>query len=164
VPLPTPAPSARPSPSPRPSNTPTTSPPGPPPPAGPNLILPDANNPVRHGYPTWSQQQPPHYINHVAQHLFAPDNTQEQANSVTDPVTGQVQEYCHLIKGPDQQSCLGKILCQERGAWPSCSRCCLSQLHCPVLPVVVSSSSVAVMMRKPLWAQTCWITIVVAFW
>jgi hypothetical protein len=38
----------------------------------------------------------------------------------------------------------------------------------PVLPVVVSSSSVTVMIKKPMWAQTSaallWLTIVVAFW
>jgi hypothetical protein len=69
--------------------------------ACPNLILPNANNPVRHCYPTRSQQQL-HYVNHVAKQLFAPDNSQDQANSVTNPVTGQVQEYHHLVKGPNK--------------------------------------------------------------
>jgi hypothetical protein len=31
-------------------------------------------------------------------HLF-PDTTEHEMNSVTDPVTGQVQEYQHLVQG-----------------------------------------------------------------
>ena len=95
-PRPTSTPSVRPRPSPRPSTTPTTSPP---PPARPNLITPDDDDPVRHRYPTRSQQT--HAVNHVAKQLLSPD-PHEPANSVTDPITGQVQEYRHLIKGPDK--------------------------------------------------------------
>jgi hypothetical protein len=61
--------------------------------------------PQLHCYPLQSQQQYPIHSPYSANAVIVPNNpplfppTQE-ANAVTDPITGQVQEYRHLIKGP----------------------------------------------------------------
>jgi hypothetical protein len=48
-----------------------------------------------HCYPLRSR--PHHHANNATADLFAHVH---QANMVVDPITGQVQEYCHLLQGP----------------------------------------------------------------
>jgi hypothetical protein len=52
---------------------------------------------TQHGYPLRSQQQP-------TSHSMANIMPIQSANSVTDPITGQVQEYRHLMKGPTKDT------------------------------------------------------------
>jgi hypothetical protein len=62
----------------------------------PNLIQPDSDDPVRQRsrYPLRSQQR---LTTNQAANV---ETIQHSANSVTDPITGNVQEYRHLVKGP----------------------------------------------------------------
>jgi hypothetical protein len=65
----------------------------------PHLITPDDDDPIGHRYPLRSQHN---LINLAQQDIPFLLPSPHSAHSVIDEVTGNVQEYRHLVRGPDR--------------------------------------------------------------
>jgi hypothetical protein len=86
--------------------------------------------PIQHCYPLRSQQT----ANNIA--VFPKAHA---ANSVTDPITGQVQEFRHLMMGPSRATCmhsfaneLGRLAQSAGNQMPSGTNTCFFISKCKV--------------------------------